>query len=635
MANTVIQLKFSTATATPTTLNVAEPAYSYVSNTLFIGSPAGTGSIAIGGKFYLDQQQIIFNTANAAFTAANTGSAAAAAFNQANAAFIAANSAGAYANSAFLAANIADAKAVTAGSYANSAFIVANNSLLIDVTQNNSITAAFTAANSAGVYANGAFAAANTAQAGATSAGIYANGAFAAANTAQNSATAAFIRANNSISANAGGTITGSLVVTGNLTVQGNTTFVDTEILSVEDSLIKLANNNTADSLDIGFYGQYNSTGTKFAGLARNAATDNFFLFKGLTADPAGNTLASGSVTAANAATLIANVSAYSVTIGGQNIQTYTNNAYNTANAAFIVANNSLLIDTTQNNSIAAAFTAANSAGSYANSAFARANNSLDRTTGGSITGNINVSGNVYAGNIIANSAFVSSGGGSRLQLSDIGIASIQVGATEFKFQASGIESSPGIFGGAFGGNKLSLNNETILVSNRFDLVKIQTGEDGTVKNEFSFANNAFIAPGEITAGSVVAGGINVVPTLASSFNTANAAFDKANTDFTGISITAAHYGTASFVPAFRVEANGRISSANSTAIAIDASAITSGTLGVTRGGTGAATFTTNGVLLGQGTSALTTASSSTEGHVLTINASGVPTFAHLQGGTF
>jgi hypothetical protein len=36
-----------------------------------------------------------------------------------------------------------------------------------------------------------------------------------------------------------------------------------------------------------------------------------------------------------------------------------------------------------------------------------------------------------------------------------------------------------------------------------------------------------------------------------------------------------------------------------------------------------------------QGNSAFTTASSSTEGHLLTINASGVPTFSHLQGGTF
>jgi len=72
MANTLIQIKSSTATATPTTLDVAEPAYSYLSNTLFIGTATGNGVIPIGGKFYLDQQQLIFNTANAAFTSANT-----------------------------------------------------------------------------------------------------------------------------------------------------------------------------------------------------------------------------------------------------------------------------------------------------------------------------------------------------------------------------------------------------------------------------------------------------------------------------------------------------------------------------------------------------------------------------------
>jgi hypothetical protein len=106
----------------------------------------------------------------------------------------------------------------------------------------------------------------------------------------------------------------------------------------------------------------------------------------------------------------------------------------------------------------------------------------------------------VYAGNLIANTAFVSTGGGSRLQLSDIGIVSIQVGATEFKFQTAGIESSPGIFGGAFGGNKLSLNNETNLISNRGDIVKIQTGTGGSTQNDFVFANNSLTVPGGITA---------------------------------------------------------------------------------------------------------------------------------------
>jgi hypothetical protein len=269
----------------------------------------------------------------------------------------------------------------------------------------------------------------------------------------------------------------------------------------------------------------------------------------------------------------------------------------------------------------------------------------------------------VYAGNVIANTGFTSTGGTTKLELTDIGIVAIKVSGETFGFVASGIESNQGIFGGSFGGNRLSLNNETNLISNRYDTVKIQTGTIGTVVNEFTFANNNFTAPNRITAGSTVIGGINVVPTLASSFNTANAAFDAANgavavnttqnnsisaafnhanaafntanTDVTNVSITAANYGTASAVASFRVEANGRITSANNTAIAIDAAAITSGTLPVNRGGSGAGTFTTNGVLLGQGTSAFSTASSSTEGHVLTINASGVPTFAHLQGGTF
>ena len=53
MANTVIQLKWSETTATPASLNVAEPAYSNNSNKLFIGL-AGNQVVAIGGKYYTD-----------------------------------------------------------------------------------------------------------------------------------------------------------------------------------------------------------------------------------------------------------------------------------------------------------------------------------------------------------------------------------------------------------------------------------------------------------------------------------------------------------------------------------------------------------------------------------------------------
>jgi len=63
---------------------------------------------------------------------------------------------------------------------------------------------------------------------------------FNQANSATNTATAAFVRANNSISANAGGTITGDLIVTGNLTISGTTTYANTQQLLVSDNLITL-----------------------------------------------------------------------------------------------------------------------------------------------------------------------------------------------------------------------------------------------------------------------------------------------------------------------------------------------------------------------------------------------------------
>ena len=105
-----------------------------------------------------------------------------------------------------------------------------------------------------------------------------------------------------------GGTISGDTTITGNLVVNGTTTTVNTSTVSTSDSLLKLANNNTAgDSLDIGFYGTYNATGQKYAGLVRQAGS-NFFLFKDLTTDPTSNALATGSLTASNTATLRANI---------------------------------------------------------------------------------------------------------------------------------------------------------------------------------------------------------------------------------------------------------------------------------------------------------------------------------------
>jgi hypothetical protein len=52
MANTSILIKRSTTTGRPASLSAGEFAYSYQSNTLFMGSPSGTGVINVGGQYY-------------------------------------------------------------------------------------------------------------------------------------------------------------------------------------------------------------------------------------------------------------------------------------------------------------------------------------------------------------------------------------------------------------------------------------------------------------------------------------------------------------------------------------------------------------------------------------------------------
>ena len=243
---------------------------------------------------------------------------------------------------------------------------------------------------------------------------------------------------------------------------------------------------------------------------ATNDGTNYFNL-----ASDAAESYANSAYTQANTATTnAATADAKAVTAGSYansaflqaNTPSYTaNSAASYANAAFDVANTASASGTSAGSYANAAFLqantpsyTANSAASYANSAFSRANNSLDTTTGGSVTGAITASGNVRADYVVANTAFASSAGASKLELTDIGLVGITVAGQEYKFGAGGIESSPGIFGGSFGGNRLSLNNETNLISNRYDIVKIQTGTDGTVANEFTFANNTFSAPGSI-----------------------------------------------------------------------------------------------------------------------------------------
>jgi hypothetical protein len=100
----------------------------------------------------------------------------------------------------------------------------------------------------------------------------------------------------------------------------------------------------------------------------------------------------------------------------------------------------------------------------------------------------------------------------------------------------------------------------------------------------------------------------------------------------TNTGVSASTYGSASSVPVLAINAQGQVTSASSSSIAIAASQITSGTVTVAQGGTGATTLGANGVLLGNGTSAISATAVGATGQVLVGNTGGAPTWATLSG---
>ena len=81
--------------------------------------------------------------------------------------------------------------------------------------------------------------------------------------------------------------IGGDVIISGDLTVNGDLTYLNVTDLQVEDPLIKLAKDNTSNTLDIGFFGKYvESATTKYTGLFWDASTDKFRLYEGLQVEP-------------------------------------------------------------------------------------------------------------------------------------------------------------------------------------------------------------------------------------------------------------------------------------------------------------------------------------------------------------
>ena len=90
-------------------------------------------------------------------------------------------------------------------------------------------------------------------------------------------------------------TVSGNHHIDGNLTVEGATTYVSSSTVKVDDSMLILAANNAAHSVDSGVYQKYVSSGTKYAGYFFDATDNVFKFFKDTAVEPTTTVNLSGS----------------------------------------------------------------------------------------------------------------------------------------------------------------------------------------------------------------------------------------------------------------------------------------------------------------------------------------------------
>jgi hypothetical protein len=542
MANTLIQLKHSTVTDIPPSLNTAEPAYSFTSNTLFIGIDGAV--INIGGQFYTSQIDDA-TSENVGGTLVRRDPNGNVTFGTITADTINATIEGTSNNAIrlqtprfFNFTGDVDAVSVSFDGTANADFTLelTNTGVVADTygssTEIPVITVdedgRITEANTVSIATDLSIAAdtgTNTVSLLTDTLTISGGDGITTAVTSDDTIT---VEVDNTVIRTTGGqTISGDLAISGNLDVTGNIVYVSAEDLVVNDPIIVLANNNTTNLSDIGYVGKYDDgAGVRELGLVHHAATDKFYLFTDYDESVESTNILNIANPNIVTGTIVANLeggtvsglaSAIDVADGGTGRNTFTTGAIVIGNGTGGLLE---LANTT-------------SAGTYGNSSFVPV-----------VT--VDAYGRVSS-----------------------------VTEQEIKVQFDDLEGIIGVNNGGLGANTFTTGEQIVY--------------NGTVFESLA----------------------NVTTTGADTLATSN----------TVTSVTTDGYG--------------RLTAFAATPIAIDTSQITSGILGVERGGTGANTFTTNGVLLGQGTGAITTASSSTEGHVLTINSSGVPEFSMLSGGTF
>ena len=347
ISNTSILIKRSSTTSAPGSLKAGELAYSYLSNTTFIGTADGSGVVKIGGQAYTSQIDAA-TSQSTANTLVKRDASGTSFFN-----VVVANTfAGTLSGSVYGNANTATALqngrnfSISGGDItAPTVAFDGTGAVVLDAIINNVAgLTANTVGSSTSVPviqygANGRILSVNSAPISTTLpitgntgtstlnlltdtlhfTGSQGLNATVTGNTVNFTTDNTIVRSNTAGGAQTIGT---DLQVSGNLTVTGATTYVNTSIIQTNESMLHLAaNNSVGDVIDIGFVGDYNNgSGTVATGLIRDAGSKNYYLFQGVAASAVtGNTVANNLFTSANTATLYANLNAFNATIGTAN----------------------------------------------------------------------------------------------------------------------------------------------------------------------------------------------------------------------------------------------------------------------------------------------------------------------------